>query len=121
MGLFKDVRGLMKDSKDLKRPSLSEGIAQAREGVAIAKEQQAAAQGEGIDGEATIKAIRDTGMTINENPVAELDLEVESGGGPPYPVTAKWAIPQLQLGQIQPGATVEVMIDPDDPSKVTLA
>ncbi len=119
----------MKDAKDLEkqtggRPSMREGMAQAREGMAAANEmpsqQQAAAAGE-ISGQATIKAIRDTGMTINENPVAEIDLEVEAGRGPSYDVTARQAIPRLQIGQIQPGATVEVKIDADDPSKVTLA
>jgi hypothetical protein len=60
-------------------------------------------------------------MTINENPVAELDLQVDSAGGPPYPATAKQVLPRLQVGQIQPGAVVDVIIDPDNPSKVTLA
>lgn len=130
MGLFKDLRGLVKDAKDLEeqaggRPSLSEGISQARDMMATAKEsiadQQSGGADTGVPAQATIKAMRDTGMTINQNPVAELDLAVEYGSGPPYDVTTRQTLPRLQIGQIQPGVKIEVKVDPNDLTKVTLA
>ena len=73
----------------------------------------------GIDGQATIKAIRDTGMTMNENPVVEFDLEV-AAGGVPYEATIKQLTSRLTAAQYTPGTVLPCKVDPSDRSKVLL-
>jgi hypothetical protein len=66
-----------------------------------------------------IKAIRDTGVTINENPSVEMDLSVTSGGFT-YETTHTQVISRLQVGQLQPGAQVNVRIDATDQNKLLI-
>jgi hypothetical protein len=72
-------------------------------------------------GSATVMAIRDTGVTINDNPQAELDLSVALDGSAPYPVTHRQVISRIAIGGFQPGATVPVRVDPQDPQKLIVA
>ena len=74
----------------------------------------------GKDSEATVVAICDTGMTMNENPVVEFDLKVTVGGFGPYDVTRQQIISRLQMGQIQPGAELQVKVAQDDPQRVLI-
>ena len=71
------------------------------------------------DGTAEIKAIRDTGMTVNENPSVEFDLAVTSGGFT-YEVTHSQVVSRLQVSQMQPGASVNVKIDAEDQNKLLI-
>lgn len=134
MGFFKDIRDLQKQA-DAMTPSEYKGLGgsmrQMRDGVALANQtlrdlsadqgQAQALMATGVVGHATIGAVRDTGMTVNDNPVVELDLRVTSPSSPaPYPVTHRQLINRLQVAQLQPGATVQVRIDPVDPQSIVL-
>ena len=108
MGIFKDIRNLKRQADSLPQgPGLREALKQAPGMMEQARQQLEAQQGNaellesGIDGQATIKAIRDTGMTMNENPVVEFDLEV-AAGGVPYEATIKQLTSRLTAAQYTP-------------------
>jgi hypothetical protein len=71
-------------------------------------------------GRAKITAIRDTGTTVNENPQVEFDLAVSVNGGIPYPAQYRQIVSRLVIGSFQPGATVPVRVDPDDPQSLRI-
>ena len=134
MGFFKDMRNLQKQAEAMTPPEykgLGGSMRQMRDGVAVASQtlsdlnagqmQAQALMATGVVGQATIGAVRDTGMTVNDNPVVELDLQVTSPSVPaPYPVTHRQMINRLQVAQLQPGASVQVRIDPMNPHALIL-
>ncbi|HWT95322.1 MAG TPA: hypothetical protein VN238_20165 [Solirubrobacteraceae bacterium] len=75
----------------------------------------------GRQGTATVTAIRDTGVTVNDNPQVELDLDVAVEGMPVFPVTHRQVISRLALGSFQPGASVPVRVDPQQPRTLIIA
>lgn len=101
MGFLKDIRNLQKQAE-------ARGDLQA-DG---AKAQHLMANGQA--GSATITAVRDTGMTIDDNPTVEIDLDVSLAGGAPYAVTHRQTISRIAIPSFQPGATVPVRVDPAD-------
>ena len=77
----------------------------------------------GTQGEATVLALQDTGMFINNNPRVSMLLEIRVGNLAPYQVQKVVTIPIIRLSQIQVGAVVPVMVDmsnPTHPDKVGL-
>ena len=72
-------------------------------------------------GTATVPALRDTGVTINDNPQVELDLDVAVAGMPVYPVTHRQVISRLAIAGFQPGATLPVRVDPQQPRTLIIA
>ena len=126
MGMFKDIRNLKRQADSLpKGPGLRETLKQAPGMMQQATDQLAAQQGNGelmesgVDGQATIKAIRDTGMTMNENPVVEFDLEV-AAMGTPYDATIQQVTSRLTVAQYTPGTVVACKVDPSEKSKIVL-
>jgi hypothetical protein len=86
-------------------------------GVAEAKRLQAG----GLPGTARILALWDTGITVNEDPVIGMRVAVQRPDGTSYQAAiAKSLISRLDVPRFQPGATVQVRIDPADPAKVAL-
>ena len=75
----------------------------------------------GRQGTATVTALRDTGVTINDNPQVELDLDVAVEGMPVYPVTHRQVISRLAIAGFQPGATLPVRVDPLQPRTLIIA
>ena len=75
----------------------------------------------GRQGTATVTALRDTGVTINDNPQVELDLDVSVEGMPVYPVTQRQVISRLAIAGFQPGATLPVRVDPLQPRSLIIA
>ena len=75
----------------------------------------------GRPGTATVTALRDTGVTINDNPQVELDLDVSVQGMPIYPVTHRQVISRLAIAGFQPGATLPVRVDPLRPRSLIIA
>jgi len=64
--------------------------------------------------EATIVNVRDTGTTINQNPVVHLELEVHPHDlTPNFQAETELMVSRLEIPQIQPGAVVNVRYDPD--------
>jgi hypothetical protein len=80
----------------------------------------AALAANGVDGTASISAVRNTGSLVNYSPVLELDLVVMLPGRPPIPVTRRELVEQMFLGKAQPGNTLRVRANPDDPTELLL-
>src|SRR5262249_26134440 len=98
-------------------------VRDANEQLSALGRQQADAQrlmATGLIGQATVQAVRDTGMTINENPQVEFDLLVSVDGSEAYPVTHRQVVSRLVLSNFQPGAAIPVRVDPADPSRVLI-
>jgi len=74
----------------------------------------------GQSAEALVLEIRDTGMTVNDDPVVAFRLQVRPTGGAPYEVETRGRVGRLDVPQVQPGAVLPVSIDPQDPAKVAL-
>lgn len=74
----------------------------------------------GQSAEALVLSIRDTGMTVNDNPIVAFRLEVRPPTGQPYEVETRGLVGRLDVPQVQPGAVLPVAIDPKDPLKVAL-
>ncbi len=125
MGLFKSVRELQKQSNEInKNHDMGAQLEDAQTRMADAQElmaQQTAAANAvttGVDATATVVAIRQGHGMVNFQPMIEVDLTVLPDGLPPYPVTVKQVIPQVQLAQAQVGAAVHVKVDPNNPATV---
>ncbi len=74
----------------------------------------------GIIGHATVRALHDTGLLVNENPLVEFDLLVSVGGWEPYVVTHRQAISRIVLANFQAGAEIPVRVDPSDAQRVLI-
>jgi hypothetical protein len=86
-------------------------------GVAETKRIQEA----GVAARARIVEIWDTGITVNDDPVIGIRAEVTRADGTTYTATIpKSLISRLDIPRFQPGAVVDVRIDPQDSSKVAL-
>lgn len=134
MGFFKDMRSVMQTANAMTPPEhrgLTGSMRLAKDGMAqmsgalgdMAAESQKAQHlmVSGRVGTATVNALRDTGMSINDNPVVELDLEVIVDGGVPYGVTHRQTISRLAVAGFQPGSSVPVRVDPMDPQSLIVA
>jgi len=62
---------------------------------------------------ATVLEIRDTGTTVNENPLVRLVLEVRPDHAPPFTAETEQLISRLQVPEYQPGEVVLVKYDPE--------
>ncbi len=74
----------------------------------------------GKEGTARVAGMTQTGTTLNDNPLVELDLEVTIPGRPPYRVTHKEWVPLVMLGTLTMGGALHVRVDPTDPSKLMI-
>ena len=75
----------------------------------------------GIPATARILKIWDTGITVNNDPVVGLEVEITRQDGSLSRATIpKSRISRVDIPQVQPGATVPVRIDPNRPSVVAL-
>jgi hypothetical protein len=72
----------------------------------------------GITGKAKILEVRDTNITINNNPQIKLLLEVKNNSGQTYTTACRTVISRLQPGLFQPGMEVPVKIDPANEKNV---
>lgn len=72
-------------------------------------------------GHATVVAVRGTGVMVNDNPQAELDLHVAVAGLDPYLVTHRQVISRVAISSFQPGARVPIRVDPRDQHNVLVA
>jgi hypothetical protein len=127
MGFIRSVRDLQKQAKEIDKdfhPGQMMADGKARMAAATemmaAQTQAAQAAATGIDGSATVIAVRQEGAMINFQPMCEIDLTVMPDGRPPYPATVKQVVPQIHLARVQPGAQLRVKVDPADPALVWL-
>ena len=78
-------------------------------------------QASGVAASARIVEIWDTGITVNQDPVIGMKVEVTRVDGSTYSATIpKSLISRLDVPRFQPGSVVDVRIDPQDPAKVGL-
>jgi len=122
MGLFKgmkDLKDINDMSKQYKRPSMLEGLAQAKDAMAGIQETQRVTA-TGVPGTARVLGVTDTGATVNDHPVCEVQLEVSVPGQGPYTTTISQTIPRMQIPMLQPGATLVVKVDPADRDTVVM-
>ena len=76
---------------------------------------------DGTPAQATILRIWDTGITVNEDPVIGMDVQVYPEDGEPWRATIpKSLISRLDIPRIQPGQIVPVRFDPQNPQRVAL-
>lgn len=74
----------------------------------------------GQPAQGVIEKIWDSGMTLNNDPVVWLQIEVHPEGGEPFEAKTKCPISRLDVPQFQPGKTVPVRYDPKDHSRIAL-
>jgi riboflavin synthase alpha subunit len=74
----------------------------------------------GEPAQATVLQIWEAGMTVNNNPMIGISLQVQPMNRPAYQVQLQTMISRLKLSQVQPGSVVNVRIDPIDTNKVAL-
>jgi hypothetical protein len=70
----------------------------------------------GVQGVATVLALQDTGMLVNNNPRVTLSMEITLPNKPPYQATKTMVIPMIRMSQVQVGSTVQVVVDPSQPT-----
>jgi hypothetical protein len=75
----------------------------------------------GRRGLATVVAVRQTGVHVDDNPQAELDLQVAVAGLDMYEVTHRQVISRVAIDSFWPGAKVPIRVDPQDPRNVLVA
>ena len=66
----------------------------------------------GVKGTAVIKTLSETGLIINNVPQIAMTLEVTAENIPPYTIVKRTEIPMIYYPRIQPGMTIDVMVDP---------
>lgn len=75
----------------------------------------------GMAAEALVLRIWDTGITVNDDPVIGLEVEVRPAEGEPWRATIpKSLISRLDIPRFQPGEIVQIRFDPQDRSRVGL-
>lgn len=74
----------------------------------------------GKRGSATILSVSDSNVTINNDPMVNLRLQVHIPNHPPYEVTKRQVISRIAVGQFVPGAVLPVLVDPEDPDDVMI-
>lgn len=128
MGMFKDMRDLSKAGKQMKKERggsfqmMKDGLAQANEAMQQVQSDQALAEklaNEGVDGTATIQQMVATGKTVNMQPELQFQMTVEVNGQSSE-VTHTQVVSPAIIGQLQPGATVPVKVDPSDHSQLMI-
>ncbi len=72
----------------------------------------------GIDGRATVNAMRELGSQLGGGREVEFDLTVQGADGGSYAVTTRQSIHEQALAGISQGGQVVVKIDPEDPQSL---
>jgi hypothetical protein len=69
----------------------------------------------GVAGQATILGMRQTGMTLNEQPQIELNLQIHTHMHGPYQATTREYVPLMLLGTLSSGRPLPVKVDAANP------
>lgn len=88
---------------------------------ATGESQARALRQTGLPAPATILRIWDTGITLNDDPVIGMEVEVRPEEGDPFrAIIPKSRISRIAIPQFQPGKEIAVRYDPQDRSQVAL-
>ena len=77
-------------------------------------------QKSGLPGTATIVAVGDTGVTVNNDPVVKFVLDVAVADGIPYRVETRQLVSRVLIGSVVTGTKVAVRVDPDRKDDVAI-
>lgn len=94
---------------------LAAGVAIPLWSIRKNKAKTEALKATGLQGEATVLQLEDTGARVNNNPRMNLLLEVRIPGYPLYQVTKTVAVPTVRMSQFHVGAIFPVLADPSQP------
>jgi hypothetical protein len=123
--MFKAMRDLQKEVHEIDKTwdpgkQRKEGMARmsAMQEQMAQMTKQANLQTTGVTCAATITTVTDTGGMVNMQPILEIGLTVLPDGLPPYPVTVRQTVSPVYLAMLQPGTSLSVKVDPNDPSSL---
>lgn len=74
----------------------------------------------GVAGTAVITSLGDTGVAINNSPVIEFGLDVDTPTHPSYATTIRQRVPRLAMGTFPLGSTVSVVVDPTSRDRLAI-
>ncbi len=74
----------------------------------------------GVTAPAQILKTWDTGMSVNDNPVVGMLVNVQPANEPAFQMEMKQLVSRIQIGMFIPGAQVEVMYDPANHKKIKI-
>ncbi len=74
----------------------------------------------GAPARATVVEVGETGVSVMNAWLVRFVLDVHSGAAADYRVAFRELVPKLAIGHFRPGADIPVMVDPDDPQRVTV-
>jgi hypothetical protein len=75
---------------------------------------------QGVAGQATITGMRQTGVSVNDQPQIELQLQVEDQMYGSRQITVKEYVPLMMLGTLSSGRPLPVKVDPANPNNVVI-
>jgi hypothetical protein len=83
------------------------------------KKRKQRLQDAGVDANAVLASVQDTGMTVNDNPRVKLTFQVTApDGGGTFALEMKKTVSRVQIPR--PGDTFAIRYDPEDPSNFEL-
>lgn len=80
--------------------------------------RNSAAFRDALVGVGTVTGVRQTGMTVNDQPQVRIDFSVEGADGRTFASHAKMIVPLTELALLQPGVVLPVRYRPDRTDKV---
>lgn len=75
---------------------------------------------EGIPAVAKVLALKQTGTWAANNPLVEIELEVQLPGKSPYVTKITEVIPVVNAPSVQPGTSLNVSVAKDDPNRIVI-
>ena len=88
--------------------------------LAEREERQAELLATGTPAWARVLQVRQTGVFVNRNPEVHLLLQVDHPQLGAYQAEAETVVQMVALPRVQPGQTVGVRVDPDDPQRLSV-
>ena len=82
--------------------------------------RNSAAFRQGAVGIGTVRSVRQTGMTLNDQPEVRIDLGVEGADGETFESHARMIVPLTELALLRPGVVLPVRYLPDRTDKVEI-
>ena len=132
MGFFKDLSDLRKTTKDIEQEQFGttnpfkiglQSLSELGEEVGKLKDYEAATRvlpADGLQGDAIVTSVQDTGVQVNNMPMLEVGLQVSLEGRDAYEASVKQVVQRSAVPRVQPGMKVPVRVDPQHPEAVAI-
>ena len=75
----------------------------------------------GVTASARVLQVRDTGVSVNDNPQVALLVEVMPRDGSPFQAEVKTLVSRLNAALVQPGIEAVVVYDPQKPTRIQVS